>query len=147
MILLVETSELPFEPAIEGRSDRSARKVPSGVTKKCVGADPGDNHCDKTGGSALCGGADGPRPRTGWSTTWRRGKSSCLTSRTVRAWWLDGPCVRKSGRVRWQHLNLALGRDPSGKRDPRLCLKIGRPPNTPLIEVEHERGEDLDRGI
>lgn len=47
MILLVETSELPFEPAIESRSDRSAHEVPSGVAKKCVGADPDDNHCDE----------------------------------------------------------------------------------------------------
>jgi hypothetical protein len=37
MILLVETSELSFEPAIEGRFDRSICVVPSGVTKKYVG--------------------------------------------------------------------------------------------------------------
>jgi hypothetical protein len=47
MMLLVETSELSFEPAIEGRSDRSARDVPSGVAKKCVGVDLGANHCDE----------------------------------------------------------------------------------------------------
>ena len=33
---------------------------------------------------ALCGGVDGPRAGGGWSTTWRRGYGSCLTSRTVR---------------------------------------------------------------
>jgi hypothetical protein len=44
MILLGETSELSFKPAIEGRYDRSSRNVPSGVTKKCVGADLGTNH-------------------------------------------------------------------------------------------------------
>ena len=38
MILLVETSELSFEPAIEGRFDRSIRVVPSGVAKKYVDA-------------------------------------------------------------------------------------------------------------
>jgi hypothetical protein len=32
----VETSELSFEPAIEGRFDRSICVVPSGVTKKYV---------------------------------------------------------------------------------------------------------------
>jgi hypothetical protein len=36
MILLVETSELSFEPAIEGRFDRSICVVPSGVAKKYV---------------------------------------------------------------------------------------------------------------
>jgi hypothetical protein len=46
MMLLVEMSELSFEPTIKGQSDRFARGVPSGVTKKCVGADPGANHYD-----------------------------------------------------------------------------------------------------
>jgi hypothetical protein len=45
MILLGETSELSLEPAIEGRSDGSIYVVPSRVAKKCVGADPGANHC------------------------------------------------------------------------------------------------------
>jgi hypothetical protein len=36
--LLVETSELSFEPAIEGRFDRSICVVPSGVAKKYVDA-------------------------------------------------------------------------------------------------------------
>jgi hypothetical protein len=38
MILLVKTSELSFEPAIEGQFDRSICVVPSGVAKKYVGA-------------------------------------------------------------------------------------------------------------
>jgi hypothetical protein len=38
MILLVETSELSFEPAIEGRFDRSICVFPSGVAKKYVDA-------------------------------------------------------------------------------------------------------------
>jgi hypothetical protein len=38
MILLGETSELSLESAIEGRFDGSICVVPSGVTKKCVGA-------------------------------------------------------------------------------------------------------------
>jgi hypothetical protein len=46
MMLLGETSELSFEPAIEGRYDRSSCDVPSGVAKKCVGTDLGANHCD-----------------------------------------------------------------------------------------------------
>jgi hypothetical protein len=44
MMLLRETSELFFELAIEGRSDRSSRLIPNGVAKKCVGADLGTNH-------------------------------------------------------------------------------------------------------
>ena len=38
MMLLVETSEISFEPAIEGRFDRSICVVPSGVAKKYVDA-------------------------------------------------------------------------------------------------------------
>jgi hypothetical protein len=40
-----ETSELSLELAIEDRSDRSICDLPSRVAKKCVGADPGANHC------------------------------------------------------------------------------------------------------
>jgi hypothetical protein len=46
MMLLRETSELSFEPAIEDRSDESSRLVPSGVAKKRVDADLGANHCE-----------------------------------------------------------------------------------------------------
>jgi hypothetical protein len=38
MILLVKTSELSFESAIEGRFDASIFAVPSGVAKKYVDA-------------------------------------------------------------------------------------------------------------
>lgn len=31
----------------------------------------------------------------------------------------------------------------SERRDPRMCLGFGRPPNTSLVDVESERGEDL----
>jgi hypothetical protein len=47
MMLLEETSELSFELAIEGRSDRSSREFPSGVAKKCVDADLGAYHGDE----------------------------------------------------------------------------------------------------
>jgi hypothetical protein len=50
--------------------------------------------------------------------------------------------VHRGGRVRQQHLDLAPERDPIGRRDPRVCLEIGRPPKTPLYDVEPERGED-----
>jgi hypothetical protein len=32
---------------------------------------------------------------------------------------------------------------PSGRRDPRVCLGIGRPPKTSLVDVESKRGKDL----
>jgi hypothetical protein len=30
----------------------------------------------------------------------------------------------------------------SGRKDPRVCLAIDRPPKTPLVNVEPNRGED-----
>jgi hypothetical protein len=73
MILLVETSELSFEPAIEGRFDRSICVVPSGVAKKYVAAFSERQTLNKNRGGALWSGADGPRHRAGRSATWRRG--------------------------------------------------------------------------
>jgi hypothetical protein len=53
-------------------------------------------------------------------------------ARTVR----DGVehCLLCS-RPRSRHLG------PSGRRDPRLCLGIDRPPKTSLVEIEPNRGE------
>jgi hypothetical protein len=50
--------------------------------------------------------------------------------------------VLRGDEVHQQYLDLAPERDPSGRRDPRVCLGIGRPPKTPLNDVEQERGED-----
>jgi hypothetical protein len=100
MILLVVTSELSFEPAIEGRSDRSVCDVSSGVAKKCVGADRAPITTLRTDGGALCGGADGPRPGAG---------PRFLPDRP------DGPRVCRGGGVRRQCLDLAPGRDPVGE--------------------------------
>jgi hypothetical protein len=115
MILLGETSELSLEPAIEGRFDRSICDFPSGVTKKCVGADPGANHCVEN--RRRCS-----LHRRGWSTARGRtvhdlaqGWRSCPTSRTVRAYRPDGPHVRRGGGVRRQRLDLTPGRDPVGE--------------------------------
>jgi hypothetical protein len=36
-----------------------------------------------------------------------------------------------------------LGGTPSGRRHSRVCLGIGRPPKTPLVDVEPKRGKDL----
>jgi hypothetical protein len=35
------------------------------------------------------------------------------------------------------------GGTPSERTDARVCLGIGRPPKTPLVDVEPRRGEDL----
>jgi hypothetical protein len=89
MILLVETSELSFEPAIEGRFDRSICVFPSGVAKNMLTPFRRRQLLKRTsdgaslvrrgrsvaqgrtvrdlarGGGALWSGADGPRPGAG----------------------------------------------------------------------------------
>jgi hypothetical protein len=35
------------------------------------------------------------------------------------------------------------GGTPSGRRDPRVCLGVGRPFKTSLVNVEPKRGENL----
>jgi hypothetical protein len=69
----------------------------------------------RTGGGALCTGADDPRPVDGRSATWHRARVPCLTCRTVRALGSDGPHVRRGGGVHRRRLDLALGRDPVGE--------------------------------
>jgi hypothetical protein len=59
----------------------------------------------------------------------------CLTSRTFRAY-------AEAAEFAEQDLDLAPGRHPSGRRDPRVCLGIERPPKTSLNDVEPERGKD-----
>jgi hypothetical protein len=34
------------------------------------------------------------------------------------------------------------GGTPSGRRDPRVCFGVGRPPKAPLVDVKPNRGED-----
>jgi hypothetical protein len=72
MILLVETSELSFELAIEGRFDGSICVVPSEVTKSMLTPFSGANHSTRTvavlsaqGRMVRGQGLDGPRPGAG----------------------------------------------------------------------------------
>jgi hypothetical protein len=65
----------------------------------------GANHSVRTGGGALCTGADGPRPGAGRSATWLRARVPCLTCWTVRV------CAR-AAKVARRRLDLAPGRDP-----------------------------------
>jgi heme-degrading monooxygenase HmoA len=60
--LLVETSELSFEPAIESRFDRSICVVPSGVAKKYVDAFLERQTLNKNRGRASHQAADRPAP-------------------------------------------------------------------------------------
>ena len=103
-----ETSELSLELAIEDRSDRSICDLPSRVAKKCVGADPGTNHCVEN--LRRC-------------SLHRRGRSAAR-GRMVRdlvqglGSWSDepdGPRVHRGGEVRRRCLNLAPRRDPVGE--------------------------------
>ena len=48
----------------------------------------------------------------------------------------DGPRVRSGGGVHRWLLDLAPRRDLSGRRDPRVCLGIDKPPKTPLNNSE-----------
>jgi hypothetical protein len=92
MILLVETSELSFELAIEGRFDRSICVVPSGVAKKYVDTVLEAPITSKEPTAVLSGqartvrgtGPDGPRPgvRRRCSLV-KRGRSTAQ-GRTVR---------------------------------------------------------------
>jgi hypothetical protein len=74
----------------------------------------------------ICTGADPPLHISGWSTP---------KSRTVRD---DAEgrllCSRPISR-------LPEG-TPSGRRDPRVCLGVGRPSKTSLVDVESKRVED-----
>jgi hypothetical protein len=72
----------------------------------------GAKHCVRTGGGALCRGADGPRPGAGQSATWYKSWRSLPDGRTVRALGSDGPRVRRGGEGRRRRLDLAPGRDP-----------------------------------
>jgi hypothetical protein len=34
------------------------------------------------------------------------------------------------------------GGTPSERRDPRVCISVGRPPKMPVVDIEPKRGED-----
>jgi hypothetical protein len=60
---------------------------------------------------------------------------SAPEARTVRDG-TEGRLLRRRPRSRLP------GWTPSGRRDPRVCLGVGRPPKTSLVDVEPKRGED-----
>jgi hypothetical protein len=79
-------------------------------------------------------GPDGPRPGIGATPLLTSGWSTPET-RTV--------CDGAEDLLRSRPRSRLPGGTPSGRRDHRVCLGIGRPPKTPLVDVEPKRGEDL----
>jgi hypothetical protein len=65
----------------------------------------GVKHSTRTGGGALCTGADGPRPGAGL-------RFSCLTAGRSAPWGRTVRTCAEGGEVRRQRLDLAPGRDP-----------------------------------
>jgi hypothetical protein len=73
-------------------------------------------------------GADGPRPGAGAIPPLRTSGRSASETRTVR----DGAedlLLRSGSRSR------LLEGTPSGRKDRRVCLDVGRPPRTPIVDV------------
>jgi hypothetical protein len=97
MILLVETSELSFEPAIEGRFDASIFDVPSGVAKKYVDTFFGCQILKKNRRrcSLVRRGRSAARGRTVRDLA--QGLGFLPDGRTVRALGPDSPHVRRGG--------------------------------------------------
>lgn len=88
-----------------------------------------------TGSDALCGGADGPRRRSDGPRPGTEARVSVSRAgRSARA-----QRQRSSPYSTWISLP---GETPSGRSDLRVCLGIGRPPKTPLNNVEPENYED-----
>jgi hypothetical protein len=81
-------------------------------------------------------GPDGPRSGAGASLPLRTCGRSASGAWAVRddAY---GLLLRSRPRSRLS------GGTPSGRRNVRVCLEIGRPPKTPLVDLELKRGEDL----
>ena len=110
-----------------------------------VGVDLNAKHWKGPLGGALRGtGPDDPRPGAGATPLLlvrpngsRLGlERSAPEARTVRSG-AKGLLLRSRPRSRLP------GGTPLGRRDPRVCLGVGRPPKTPLVDVEPKRGEDL----
>jgi hypothetical protein len=76
-------------------------------------------------------GPDGVRPGARETRPLRTSKRSAPRAQTVR----DGT----EGLLRNRPRSRLPGGTPSERRDCRVCLGIGRPPKTPLVDVEPKR--------
>jgi hypothetical protein len=81
-----------------------------------------------------CRGVDDPRPGAEDRVSTRRARRSASSSRMVRAY----AEATEFANSTWISLH---GGIPSGTRDPRVCLGIGRTPKTPQNDVEPDRDE------
>jgi hypothetical protein len=106
------------------RSAKYSRRTGGGAL--CTGADgprvgPDGPRPGARRGGTLCAGADCPRPGAGRSAAWCAARASpgagrsAPWGRTVRALGPDGPRVRRGGGSRRRRLDLAPGRDPVGE--------------------------------
>jgi hypothetical protein len=110
--------------------------VPNRVAKKCVDADLSAKLWNGPPVGALYGGTDGPQPGTRVVAALCMSERSVSRARTVCDG-IEGLLLRSRLRSRLP------GGTPSGRRDPRVCLGVGRPPKTPLVDVEPKRDENL----
>jgi hypothetical protein len=81
-------------------------------------------------------GPEGPRPSTRATASLCTSERSAHGARTVRDG-AEGLLLHRRPRSR-----LPEG-TPSRRRDPRVCLGVGKPPKTPLVDIEPKRGENL----
>nr|ACG43264.1 hypothetical protein [Zea mays] len=81
-------------------------------------------------------GPDGPRPGAGATPHLFTSGRSAPRAQTVCDG-VEGLLLRSRPRSRLQEGIL------SWRRDPKVCLGVGRPPNMPLVDVGPKRGEDL----
>jgi hypothetical protein len=89
---------------------------------------------DEAHGDAPCGGADDLRPSAGAAPLHMSGRS------VPWAWTVRNGA---EGRILCSRPRSLLSEGtPSRRRDPRVCLRVGRPPKMPLVDVEPKRGED-----
>jgi hypothetical protein len=100
------------------RSAKYSRRTGGGAL--CTGADgpragPDGPRPGARRSGILCAGADCPRPGAGRSAAWCAAGASLPDGRTVRALGPDGPRVCRGGGNRRRRLDLAPGRDPVGE--------------------------------
>jgi hypothetical protein len=83
----------------------------------------------------VCGTGPGSSwPSEGAAPPLRASECSAPEAQTVH----DGT----EGLLRSRPRSRLPGETPSGRRDPRVCIGVSRPPKTPLVDVEPKRGED-----
>jgi hypothetical protein len=95
------------------------------------------------GGGALCGSMDNPRLRAEQSATWRKDGSSFRWSWTVPSiGWIVRVCVGATAFAISTWISLPGGTS-SERRDPRVCLGVGKTPKASRDDVESSKiGED-----